>query len=137
MSDRRQLRRPPADCPVCGEHLHLTRLSCDDCGTELTGHFPASRFAALTAEDAETLEVFLRSRGNMKELERHLGVSYPTARARFDALLHRLGLTPMTADAPEPPRRPTRTLSADLLAAVARGDVDIDAAVQALRTPRR
>lgn len=133
MSQRRQLRRPPADCPVCGEHLHLTRLSCDDCGTELTGHFPASRFAALTAEDAETLEVFLRSRGNMKELERHLGVSYPTARARFDALLTRLGLTPMAAE-PEPRRAPPST---EVLAAVARGEVDIDAAVEALRGPKR
>ncbi len=37
------------------------------------------------------LRVFLASRGNMKDLERHLGVSYPTARQRFADLLGRLG----------------------------------------------
>ena len=35
--------------------------------------------------------MFLVSRGNMRELERHLGVSYPTARQRFAELLVRLG----------------------------------------------
>ena len=44
------------------------------------------------------LESFLRSRGNLKEMERELGVSYPTVRARVDALLRALGL----ADGPAP-----------------------------------
>jgi hypothetical protein len=46
----------------------------------------------LDGTDREVLRVFLASRGNMKELERHLGVSYPTARARFDDLLRKLDL---------------------------------------------
>ena len=45
--------------------------------------------------------MFLASRGNLREVERHLGVSYPTARLRFDRLLDKLGL----ADEPEPTRR--------------------------------
>ena len=38
------------------------------------------------------LEVFLRSRGNLRDVQAHLGVSYPTARQRFNDLLARLGL---------------------------------------------
>jgi hypothetical protein len=38
------------------------------------------------------LESFLRSRGNLKEMERALGISYPTVRARVEALVQALGL---------------------------------------------
>lgn len=116
-------RHAPRDCPVCGDQLSLTRLSCDGCGTELSGVFSACEFCALGEEDRSLLRVFLASRGNMKELERHLGVSYPTARARFDGLLSRLGLK-----APDTP--PDATV--ELLEALARGEVDVDEAAHRL-----
>jgi len=119
--------RPPAACPVCGDRLHLTRLACDGCGTELAGHFPASEFGALDAADLDLLRVFLRSRGNMKDLERHLGVSYPTARARYDAVLAKLGLTPPAAE----PSRPDPEKVA-LLRGLADGDVDLEEAAAKL-----
>jgi hypothetical protein len=112
------LRSAPRDCPVCGHTLALTRLSCRECGTELSGAFETCEFCALGTEDREVLRVFLASRGNMKELERHLGVSYPTARARVDSLLSRLGLGDKAA--------PDQRLST--LEQLARGDIDIDEA---------
>jgi hypothetical protein len=118
-------RRPPHDCPVCGETLALTRLGCQACGTELSGVFEACEFCALGPEDREVLRVFLVSRGNIKELERHLGVSYPTARARFEALLATLGLD--RDGPPAPPRL-------EVLQALARGDIDVDEAERRLAT---
>jgi hypothetical protein len=112
------LRAAPSDCPVCGSKLALTRLSCRDCGTELSGAFETCEFCSLGKEDREVLRVFLASRGNMKDLERHLGVSYPTARARFDALLGKLGLADKVA---ADPRLST-------LEQLARGEIDIDEA---------
>jgi hypothetical protein len=117
-------RQAPRDGPVCGDRLALTRLTCHNCGTELSGDFASCDFCALGAEDRETLRVFLQSRGNMKELERHLGVSYPTARARFDALLGKLGL----ATASEPRARPSLTM----LSRLARGEIGIDEALREL-----
>jgi hypothetical protein len=114
----------PRDCPVCGDRLALTRLSCEQCGTELSGVFGACDFCALGDEDREVLRVFLSSRGNMKEVERHLGVSYPTARARFDALLGRVGLAPV----PEPAPDTSRSDRLEVLEKLARGEVDVDAA---------
>jgi hypothetical protein len=84
--------RPPRDCPVCSSQLETTQLGCPHCGTGIVGHFRACDFCGLDDADLEMLRVFLGSRGNMRDLERHLGVSYPTARARFDDLLRRLGL---------------------------------------------
>jgi hypothetical protein len=88
----RHEHRAPSDCPVCGHHLAVTRLGCASCGSELAGVFSTCEFCALSDADNEVLRVFLASRGNLREVERHLGVSYPTARLRFDKLLERLGL---------------------------------------------
>jgi hypothetical protein len=46
------------------------------------------------------LESFLRSRGNLKEMERALGISYPTVRARVEALVQALGLA--DGESPDP-----------------------------------
>jgi hypothetical protein len=121
-SDRN--RRPPLNCPVCNERLALTRLSCPACDTELAGSFATCEFCVLSAEDREVLRVFLASRGNMKDLERHLGVSYPTARARFDALLSKIGI-----DRPAAPPALTRV---ELMEQVAHGEIDIDEALKRL-----
>ena len=129
MTRRSSGRRPPRDCPVCGDVLALTRLSCGACGTELSGGFEACEFCALTDDDRDLLRVFLASRGNMKELERHLGVSYPTARARYDALLGRIGIerTAGPENDVADPSIPDPDL--EVLEAVARGEIDVDDAL--------
>ena len=88
--------------------------------------FATCEFCGLTDEDREVLRVFLASRGNMKELERHLGVSYPTARARFDALLGKMGIERALAAPP--------SSRLDLMEQVARGEIDVDEALQRLQT---
>lgn len=121
---RDRSRRPPLNCPVCNERLAVTRLTCPACETELSGGFATCEFCVLSNDDRDVLRVFLASRGNMKELERHLGVSYPTARARFDALLAKIGID----RAPTTPS-PSRI---ELMEQVARGEIDIDEALRRL-----
>src|SRR6186997_236840 len=81
-----------ATCPVCAGELTVTRLHCRSCGTALEGEFGVGRFGRLDREQMTLLESFLRSRGNLKEMERELGISYPTVRGRVDALVRALGL---------------------------------------------
>jgi len=131
--------RPPRDCPVCSSRLETTQLGCPHCGTGLVGHLAPCDFCGLDDADLEMLKVFLASRGNMRDLERHLGVSYPTARARFDDLLRRLGLTSSataaaTSDAAG--RGAGSSTEADRLStlrALAKGELDVDAARARLR----
>ncbi len=120
-------RRPPLNCPVCNERLALTRLTCPACDTELSGGFASCEFCVLSNEDRDMLRVFLASRGNMKDLERHLGVSYPTARARFDALLSKIGIERAPSAVPSPSR-------VELMEQVARGEITIDEALERLET---
>jgi hypothetical protein len=82
-----------ATCPVCTSELTITRLHCRSCGTALEGEFGVGRFGRLDREQMSLLESFLRSRGNLKEMERELGISYPTVRGRVDSLVRALGLS--------------------------------------------
>ena len=85
-------------CPVCESRLQVTRLHCNTCGTTIEGEFNVGRFARLSRDQMALLESFLRSRGNLRELERELGLSYPTVRGRVETLLRTLGL----GDGPAP-----------------------------------
>ena len=82
-----------ATCPVCAGELTVARLHCRSCGTALEGEFGVGRFGRLDRDQMSLLESFLRSRGNLKEMERELGISYPTVRGRVDALIRSLGLS--------------------------------------------
>lgn len=87
----------PGRCPVCGEPLRAVRLYCPACATALEGRFRLCRFCLLSQEQRDFVEIFLRARGNLREVERELGISYPTVRARLEAVLTALGIPPARA----------------------------------------
>ena len=82
----------PIVCPACAAELLVTRLQCPVCSTEVAGTFALGQLATLREPYASLIELFLRVRGNMKEMERVLGVSYPTVRARLEDALAAAGL---------------------------------------------
>lgn len=78
-------------CPVCGNRMDIIKLHCKSCDTTLAGRFAPCKFCQLTTEQQRFVEVFLASRGNIKEVERLLGMSYPTVRSRLDQVIESLG----------------------------------------------
>ena len=116
--------RPPTTCPVCSESLITLRLGCPSCGTELSGHFETCRFCRLGPTDLEILEVFLRGRGNVRDVQAHLEVSYPTARARLSEVLDRLGLGEVPSPEATGPAA-TEVDAAAILADLAAGRLDV------------
>lgn len=84
--------RMPHKCPVCDGKLTVTRVSCPTCGTTMEGEFTGCRFCELSPEESEFLLAFIKNRGSIKDVERELGVSYPTVRAALDGLIASLGL---------------------------------------------
>ncbi|MCB2298148.1 DUF2089 domain-containing protein [Clostridium tagluense] len=80
-------------CPVCSSKLKVTRLKCDECGTIVENYFELSKFDYLNSEQLYFIEVFLKSRGNIKDVEKELGISYPTVRAKLDEVITSLGYT--------------------------------------------
>ena len=78
-------------CPVCSHELTVTRLQCRHCGTGVDGQFALGRFSRLKGEQLAFLEVFVKNRGIIKDVEAELGISYPTVRARLDEALRAMG----------------------------------------------
>jgi hypothetical protein len=89
----------PFKDPVTGGDLYVSELQSDASGISMRGRFEIPRYARLDAEQARFLETFLRCRGVITAMERELGISYPTVRARLDGLLQALDLTPVKEDA--------------------------------------
>ncbi len=81
-------------CPVCGEEMVVERLRCPTCGISIEGEFLTNPFTYLKDDEVNFLLVFLKARGNIKEVERILGISYPTVRNRLNNVLKSLGIAP-------------------------------------------
>lgn len=79
-------------CPMCGKELKIRRMACPGCGAEYPVNRELSAYDRLSEQNALFLQTFLKSRGNMKELQQRLDISYPTARKRLEELLVALGL---------------------------------------------
>ena len=124
-------------CPVCSNELAVTRLHCRSCGTTLEGDFSVGRFGRLNRDQLTLLESFLRSRGNLRDMERELGISYPTVRSRVEALVRALGFGPRSdADEPDEPAAEPATAGRsreDILQALARHELTADEAAAAIR----
>jgi hypothetical protein len=125
-------------CPVCSGELAVTRLRCGSCGTTLEGEFSVGRFARLSRDQTALLESFLRSRGNLRDIERELGISYPTVRARVEALVRALGFGPRsdddtTSDDASTPPTPVTQTRESILERLARREITAEDAAVAIR----
>ena len=83
--------KAPGKCMICGGTMHVTRLKCDTCESELSGSFAPCRFCSLDPQNLAFLEIFIKNRGSIKDIEREMGISYPTVRNNLDNLLTALG----------------------------------------------
>jgi hypothetical protein len=96
-------RKVLESCPSCGGKLEITEVHCLDCDARVQAHFGAGDFNSLNEEQSTFLRLFVTSRGNLSEVEKRLGVSYPTVRAKLDEIIARL----------ETPHSPSSTTGQD------------------------
>lgn len=81
-------------CPVCSGEMKVKELGCSTCGSSLHGKFQLCRFCRLSQEQQAFLEVFVKNRGNIKEIEKELGISYPTVKNRLEDAISAMGFEP-------------------------------------------
>ena len=117
----------PQTCPSCGSALAVTQLNCTSCGTGVVGKFELSPFYRLKPESLKFLEVFVRNRGNVKEMERETGESYWAIRRQLDEVIAEMGFGE-TATADE-----ISTQRQEILAQLSRGDINVQEATHLLK----
>lgn len=102
MADEKPTYPAPRQDPVTGEPLVITRLEGPTTGIAIEGRFTfgsGGRLDVLSPEHLAFVEVFIKNRGIIKDVEAELGISYPTVRARLDEVIRAMGYAPY-ADAP-------------------------------------
>lgn len=114
----------PQKCPSCSAPLVVTQLGCTSCGTGVVGRFELSPFSRLSNESLKFLEIFVRNRGNVKEMEREMGESYWAIRRRLDEVIAEMGFDVV---APSP-----ATQRQEILERLGRGEIDVDEATRQL-----
>ena len=115
------VRKILENCPSCGGALEITEVRCTHCETQVRARYRPCDFCALSEEQSTFLRLFLTSRGNLSEVEKRLGVSYPTVRAKLDEVIARLEHA--AEPTPPVPSTPGGAGRREILDAVARGEI--------------
>ena len=118
----------PAQCPVCGGDVTITAYECDRCDSRTVGRFVPCEFCSLSAEQVLLVKLFLKLRGNIRDMEKEMGLSYPTIRNRLEEVCVALGLE--VSDQAEKNRRQR---AGDILDQLSSGTMDVADAVSALK----
>lgn len=113
-------------CPVCGGKLKAVKLQCEKCDTAIENDFYLSKFDYLSAEDLFFAETFLKCRGNIKEVEKELSISYPTVRSRLNDIIRKLGGKP-SVPAPSAARKK------EILDALENGEITPEQALEQMK----
>lgn len=82
------------NCPFCKGDLIIKTAKCSQCHTEIRGDFRFSRFHMFDKEQLYFIEIFLKNEGNIKLVEKELGISYPTVKNKLQKVIKTLGYTP-------------------------------------------
>ena len=113
------------NCPTCGRQMVVTEYHCPECMVDVRGKFTAGGLGGLSEKQIDFIKIFLSCRGNIKEVEREMGISYPTVRNRLGAVILALGLTP----AQEQQEAEERT---EVLDRLEKGEIDAEEATKLL-----
>ncbi|HBX68635.1 MAG TPA: hypothetical protein DEH25_04445 [Chloroflexi bacterium] len=117
----------PQKCPSCSSPLKVTQLTCVSCGTGVVGSFELSPFLRLSDQSLHFLEVFVRNRGNVKDMERETGESYWTIRRRLDEVIAEMGF-----DASRPSPADLASQRQEILQRLSQGEINVDEAKKLL-----
>lgn len=122
--------KAPGRCPVCNHELAISRLTCSHCQTKLEGNFTSCKFCKLPAEQLEFIETFIKCRGSIKDVEKELGISYPTVRNRLDGIIQALGYKVEKYDFTGEDKEKRQ----QILTALERGEITSEEAAKQLRS---
>ena len=125
-------KRIAATCPVCSGDMVINRLACSRCDAAVEAVLNIPPYFRLPDDLQHFVMTFLRCRGNIREVERELGISYPTVCKRLDLVNALLGNTPADSDAEAPPKSAPPDPGA-VLSRLERGEITAREAAQLLK----
>ncbi len=111
-------------CPVCSSKLNVTKLKCTKCNTVIENEFELSKFSYLDKDQLRFVEVFLKCRGNIKDVEKEMRISYPTVRSKLDNVVESLGYKV---------NKKNKVDSSDIIEKLEKGEITPDDGIKAIQ----
>lgn len=71
--------------------MSITRLSCKDCGSEITCDFPMDENSAISDEDMDFIKLFFLCEGNITKVQSALSIGYSEVKRRLNQINRKLG----------------------------------------------
>jgi hypothetical protein len=102
----------------------ISELKCPECDLRVKKDLMPCEFCQLSEDDHEFLKIFLRTQGRITDIEKLLGISYPTIKTKIEKLLTALKLSPLHE-------------AEDPIEALAQGSISVDEAVAILKQRRK
>ncbi len=85
-------------CPVCGKKLSVEKLKCHSCGIEINGDFEMDDLFRLSKEQLDFIKIFIKNEGNITEVGKELGISYPTVKSKLRNVIQAMGYNVKSKD---------------------------------------
>lgn len=114
-------------CPYCKSAVEIREVYCANCDTTIRTTFEENPFSRLSEEELDLAYRMIIERGNLKKLEAHYSISYPTLRNRVTKLVESLSGKPCVAD----------DAAEDALSGLESGTLNVEEALRILKGGKR
>lgn len=111
------------NCPYCAGDFLIKEVECQGCKTQIKSNFKVNRFHMFKPEELYFIEVFLKNEGNIKLVEKDLGISYPTVKGRLKNIVNTLGYKAKSDDSED---------RLKVLKSLSDGEIDVKEAIKNL-----
>lgn len=115
-----------SSCPICKGELAVREYHCPACRISFKGDFTAAWFAGLSVEQLEFAKLFIIVQGNIKEMEKRLGISYPTVKNRLAEIIRIVAKEESAKDD-----------FSDIMSDLEQGFIGVDEAINMIETRRK
>lgn len=113
-------------CPICKKELVIRDLYCPACEVGFTGTFTNSWLTGLKPAQLEFIRLFITVGGNIKEMEKRLGISYPTVKNRLAEIIKVIAR-----------EEPSPTDFSDIFSDLEQGFISVEEAINMIDTRRK
>jgi len=114
------------NCPICKSQLLVREYHCSQCKISFKGIFESTWPAALSEEQLEFVRTFIIVQGNIREMEKALGISYPTVKNRLAEIIGKIAdQAPVPGD------------YIDVMYDLEQGFINVDEAIAEIKTRRK
>lgn len=115
------------NCPNCQSSMTPIVLGCETCSLEIRGHFSANPFSQLSEDMLHFLNVFIHCEGKISDMEKALGISYPTVKLKLSKLKESIQ--------PKAEIKPAKELSTlEILSKMEKGEMDYETGLKLIKS---